>query len=224
MFLVASDYDRTLANEKNGFIISDDVKSKVNEFSKKYPFVVVTGREKRFINVLANGLTPTAWVLENGPLLLIGEKEVYLVDKEWFEIREKIIEKLEKLGLRYSVGKIIIYLDNAVNFGNKLKFDCARVEWNRNDAMIMPKNMDKGKGLLELIKILKFNGKIIAVGDSQNDIPLFNVADFKVAVANALDEIKKIADLVLDEENGKGVISLLEMVESNYFLKKINID
>ncbi len=224
MFLVASDYDRTLANEKNGFIISDDVKNKVNEFSKKYPFIVVTGRERKFINVLANGLNPTAWVLENGPLLLIGNNEIHLVNKEWFEVREKVIEKLEKLGLRYSVGKIIIYLDNAVNFSNELKFDCARVEWNRNDAMIMPKNMDKGKGLLELIKILKFKGKIIAVGDSQNDIPLFNVADFKVAVGNALDEIKKIADLVLNEENGKGVISLLEMIESGYFLKKVDID
>lgn len=224
MLLVASDYDRTLASEKNGFVISDEVKEKVNEFSRKYPFVVVTGRERKFINVLAKGLNPTAWVLENGPLLLIGEKEIYLVDEEWFEIRKKITEKLEKLGLRYSLGKIIIYLDNAVNFADKLNFDYARVEWNRNDAMIMPKNMDKGKGLLELVKILNFKGKIIAVGDSENDIPLFKVADYKVAVANALDEVKRLADLVLDEENGKGVISLLEMIESGDLFEKININ
>jgi hypothetical protein len=224
LFLVASDYDRTLASEKNGFIISDEVKEKVNEFSKKYPFVVVTGRERKFIKVLAKGLNPTAWVLENGPLLLIGEKEIHLVDEDWFEIRQSIVEKLEKLGLRYSVGKIIIYLDNVGNFSNKLRFDCARVEWNRNDAMIMPKNMDKGKGLLELVKILNFKGKIIAIGDSQNDIPLFKVADYKVAVANALDEVKKIADLVLNEENGKGVMSLLEMIESGNLFKKIDIN
>ncbi len=67
--------------------------------------------------------------------------------------------------------------------------------------------------------MLEFKGKIIAVGDSQNDVSLFKVADFKVAVNNALREIKEISDLVLNKDDGQGIIELLNYIESGEIYK-----
>lgn len=224
MFLVASDYDRTLASEKNGFIIDKEVAYRVNEFVKKFPFVVVTGREKKFIDILANGLKPTAWILENGALILLDGKEHYLVNDEWLTVRDNITAKLDKMGLSYSMGKIIIYLDKIDKFKNKLSFNNARIEWNRSDAMIMPSYVDKGYGLKQFIEMINFKGKTIGVGDSENDISLFRSVNYKVAVGNALKEIKEIADIILDEEDGKGIIKLLNMIESGEITKILRVN
>lgn len=223
VFLVASDYDRTLASESKGFVIDEEVARRVNEFAKRFYFVVVTGREKRFIDVLARGLRPTAWILENGSLIYKDEREYCLASEDWFREREKIVRELEALKIPYSLGKIIVYLDGADKVRHKLAFENVRVEWNRNDAMIIPPYVNKGYGLKKFVEMINFKGKIIAVGDSENDISLFNVADYKVAVGNALKEIKEIADIVLEEENGKGIIKLLDMVERGEIQKLLRL-
>lgn len=84
--------------------------------------------------------------------------------------------------------------------------------------MILPKDVDKGRGVLFIKNLLNFKGKVIAFGDSQNDIPLFRVADVKVAVSNALPEIKELADIVLDKPNGQGVIDFLSKILSGEIL------
>lgn len=84
----------------------------------------------------------------------------------------------------------------------------------------MPHNVSKGNAVLFLKSYLGFKGKTIGIGDSQNDIPLFNVVDLKVAVANALPEIKSMADIVLDKEDGEGVKDFLLRILNG----EINID
>jgi len=64
------------------------------------------------------------------------------------------------------------------------------------------------------IKAINFRGKVIAVGDGENDLSMFSVADFKVAVANAVPEVKREADLVLSREDGEGVVELLKMIRN----------
>jgi hydroxymethylpyrimidine pyrophosphatase-like HAD family hydrolase len=48
------------------------------------------------------------------------------------------------------------------------------------------------------------------VGDGENDEDLFRIAGFRVAVANAVPELKACADLVTTAENGEGVIELID--------------
>ncbi|EZQ01822.1 MULTISPECIES: phosphoglycolate phosphatase [Acidianus] len=213
MFVIASDYDRTISSELDGFKIKDKVKERINQFSKRFPFIVVTGRERKFISRLALGLNPSLWVLENGAVFLRGNQVIYNVSNDWFSIRNQIVNYLKNKGISFTVGEVIIYVDNAIDQGLE-RVENGRIEWNRSDAMILPENIDKGNGLLKALEIFKIKGKIIAVGDSQNDIPLFRVANYKVAVRNALEEIKAISDHVLTKENGEGIIELLDMIES----------
>ena len=53
-----------------------------------------------------------------------------------------------------------------------------------------------------------FPASTVAVGDGENDVPLFAVAGVSIAVANAVDALKARADVVLTEPNGRGVQSL----------------
>lgn len=209
MYIFVSDFDRTLTCEKDGFKIREDVAEVINEFSKSYPFFVVTGRERKFLNVLAKGLEPTGWVIENGAIVIYQDKEYITVNKEWFKERENIINFLSAKGINYSVGEVIIYVNNAhIELFNGLPTSVS-VEWNRSDAMILPKGVNKGHGVLFIKNSLGFKGKIVAIGDSQNDIPMFQVADVKVAVKNALDTVKSMADIVLPKDDGEGVKEFL---------------
>ena len=219
--MVLSDFDRTLSHEKDNFVIREDVAEVVNEFSKKYFFFVVTGREKRFIDILAKGLNPTGWIIENGGIILLSNKKLKLADEQWFSEREGLLDILRREGIKYSVGEVIVYLNSALDKKNVLDelqskiSEIARIEWNRNDAMIMPKNVSKGNAVKQLKTILNFKGKTIGIGDSQNDISLFEAVDIKVAVANALPEIKRISDIVLDKEDGEGVKEFLKNIIDN---------
>jgi len=219
--LVASDYDRTISDEKDSFVINNAVREKINKFSKNNYFVVVTGRERRFIDRLAYGLEPTGWVLENGALIMINDKVYYNIPKSWPKLRFEIGKRLSAERLNFTYGEVIIYLNNVSNNICDLFSDLyeVSVEWNRSDVMIMPKGVNKGNGIKKFAEILGFKGRIIAVGDSQNDVSLFKAADFKVAVNNALKEIKEMADLVLNKDDGQGIIELLDYIESGEIYK-----
>ncbi|MCF6268086.1 MAG: HAD family hydrolase [Melioribacteraceae bacterium] len=72
----------------------------------------------------------------------------------------------------------------------------------------------KGKGLMRLLKRLKINIEEVAVmGDWHNDRTLFETKAVKVAVENAVIEIKARADFITSKSNEEdGVAEFLEMV------------
>lgn len=64
---------------------------------------------------------------------------------------------------------------------------------------------------LELFKLLNLNPKDAAgVGDGYNDFPLLEACGFKVAMGNAVPELKEIADLVVPTYKEDGVAFLIE--------------
>jgi 3-deoxy-D-manno-octulosonate 8-phosphate phosphatase (KDO 8-P phosphatase) len=76
---------------------------------------------------------------------------------------------------------------------------------------------DKLKGLKELIKMSKTPAPQIAyVGDDLPDLPVIREVGFAAAVANAVDEIKRVADYVARRKGGQGAVR--EIIE--YILKK----
>lgn len=52
--------------------------------------------------------------------------------------------------------------------------------------------------------------KLVAFGDNLNDLPLFQIADRKYATANAVEEIKQLADRVIGSNQQDGVARFLE--------------
>lgn len=72
----------------------------------------------------------------------------------------------------------------------------------------------KGEGLAKLLKHLKININNVAVmGDWYNDRTLFNTDAYKVAVANAVDEIKFKSNFITSgDNNNDGIAEFLELL------------
>lgn len=92
------------------------------------------------------------------------------------------------------IGNLISYIEK--NNYNDLSF----VQSCSFFYEVLPKGISKGKALKELRKLCNFDDyTIVAVGDYYNDIEMLKYADIGVATANASDDVKKIADIVLEE-------------------------
>ncbi len=67
---------------------------------------------------------------------------------------------------------------------------------------------DKSHALAKVIDYLgKYPENVTVFGDSVNDLGMFSLAGTSVAVANALDEVKAVADVVLPHSNDEDAVA-----------------
>ena len=81
---------------------------------------------------------------------------------------------------------------------------------NLDSIDIVSKGCSKGeaiKRVREHFHIKTFAG----IGDSYNDLPMLEVAGLSVAAGNAVEDVKKVCDVVTKADNNEGVIA--EIVE-----------
>lgn len=72
-------------------------------------------------------------------------------------------------------------------------------------------NTSKGEALTFLMRKLGIKKEeLMACGDSQNDSQMLKLAGIGVAVANADDQVKEIADYITDNHNNDGVAKAIE--------------
>ncbi|MFN3873226.1 MAG: Cof-type HAD-IIB family hydrolase [Ignavibacterium sp.] len=97
-------------------------------------------------------------------------------------------------------------------FGTSVSFFRSHSHDNIYYLEIKKSGSTKAKGLMRLLKHLKLNtSDAIVIGDWYNDIPMFETKAFKVAMANAVPELKRMADYVLSKSNNEdGISEILE--------------
>lgn len=77
---------------------------------------------------------------------------------------------------------------------------------NRIAIMIVPHGTSKASGFRTALARMGLEpGEVIAFGDDRNDVEFLRVAGLRVAVANAIDDVKAEADLVTALPSGAGV-------------------
>jgi hydroxymethylpyrimidine pyrophosphatase-like HAD family hydrolase len=115
---------------------------------------------------------------------------------------------------KQSMRKIEQKMQFPSSFGLKTSFYKSNDQDGVYFLEIRNKNCSKGEGFAKLIKHLKINVKHCAViGDWYNDRSLFRTKAVKIAVANAVDEIKSMADYITEKTNNEdGTAEFLEMV------------
>jgi hypothetical protein len=70
---------------------------------------------------------------------------------------------------------------------------------------------DKGSALaFVLAKIGISTHQVMAIGDNRNDLPMFDLAEVKVAMGNAIEEIKQVATIIAPSNEDEGVAWVLE--------------
>lgn len=85
-----------------------------------------------------------------------------------------------------------------------------------NDIHVTNRNATKEHAIAELLKILNVRQEnTIGVGDGHNDIHLFNAVKHKVAMGNAVDELKAAANEVIGLVTDDGFAEYLERLSND---------
>lgn len=74
----------------------------------------------------------------------------------------------------------------------------------------------KHMALLEYAKLMNINpAEILGVGDSYNDYPLLTACGVKVAMGNSPQELKDIADYVVNTQQENGILDVINLVSNS---------
>ncbi|HTE32469.1 MAG TPA: HAD-IIB family hydrolase [Chryseolinea sp.] len=197
-----------------------DALRQVKETGRK--LVLVTGRELADLErVFPEYKVFDYIVAENGALIHFVETGV----EELLGQRpsENFITELKNRGVHpLSVGRVIVatrephektVLDVIKQSGIELQ-----MIFNKGAVMILPSGINKATGLQALLKMRHLSiHNTIAIGDAENDSAMLEIAEYSVAVNNALPALKERADFVTIADAGDGVRELLlKVVEDEH--------
>jgi hypothetical protein len=130
-------------------------------------------------------------------------------------VESELDEALAGRGVPYRRGQVLLathtaFEDRIQDEIRRLGLEC-RLVYNRGELMILPPGVSKGFGLSKALGELGISyHNTIAVGDAENDHSLLGACEFGAAVANAVEGLKRHADLVLEQADGDGVAALLD--------------
>ena len=76
---------------------------------------------------------------------------------------------------------------------------------------IMPKNIDKASSLSRMLKTVGLKQEdVICCGDGYNDVTMVAYAGIGVAMANARDEVKAVADYITGSNDEDGLVDVID--------------
>jgi len=213
--LLAFDYDGTLAT--GGSVAPSTLDALKDLLITGRKLVLVSGRQLPELIDIFPELALFAWVIaENGGVIhetATGQSDV-IGDPPPAEF----LRALEERGIEpVARGRVIVatassYSDTLLTLIQSMALT-HRVILNKDSAMILPEGVNKGSGLLWVLKRLGLSKEdVIGVGDGENDADLFRVSGLRVAVANAVSELKEMADWVTPGSAGSGVEQLSELL------------
>ncbi|HET6403643.1 MAG TPA: HAD hydrolase family protein [Candidatus Thermoplasmatota archaeon] len=199
---LATDYDRTLTDlELRPVPEVFDALARARAAGRKV--IIVSGRGLDFLEREVGHLAD-AIVGENGCFLLHGGSRVCLAPT--MELR-RVLTALDipvELGEAMASADVeheAMLRDAFANAG--IDVDLIR---NRDRVMVLPRGIDKAAGVLAALDALRIPPeKAAAAGDGENDVVLLQAVGYGIAVSNAVDELKEVADHVSDEVGGHGV-------------------
>lgn len=199
---LCSDYDRTLTDATLKPVPEAlDALRAARAAGKRV--VIVSGRDMDFLLRELGGFAD-ALVAENGCFLHVGGETRRLAPEvDLHTALAEIVVPLEK-------GRAFASAD--VEHEEMLRETLARagvqadLVRNRDRVMVLPKGVDKAMGALAALEALGVAPeRTAAAGDGENDLPLLSSLGYGIAVANAVPELKEIADHVTEEHGGLGL-------------------
>jgi hydroxymethylpyrimidine pyrophosphatase-like HAD family hydrolase len=215
--ILATDYDGTLA--RDGVVHENTITALERLRATGRRAILLTGRE--LTDILAIFPRPELFdriVAENGALLydpatcreqLLAEPvPLVLIDV----LRSRQVQPL-------AVSRAILHTrvgnERVVRAAiDELKLD-VQVVLNKGSAMVLPRGIDKASGLVAVCESMQIRLEdVVGIGDAENDLPLLMAAGLAVATSNALPEVKQIANLVTEGEDGDGVAEFVEQLVS----------
>src|SRR5690349_1522840 len=211
--VLAAGFDGTLARDGRCDERCVDALREISATGRK--LILVTGRElRRLLEVFPEARVFDYIVAENGAVLhrtatrhseILGQAPPEILLQE---LRRRQIAPL-------SVGSSIIttraeHREAVSDALRKLKLHLDyELVTNDEALLILPPGIDKASGIDEALRELGVSRhNLVAIGNAENDLPLFASAEHAVAVANAADSVKQAADRTTDGSYCDGFLEL----------------
>ncbi len=153
-----------------------------------------------------------AIVAENGAVVYFPRRDA--VNLPFGQIDPALLQRLDAMGVPLERGMAIAATwpphDEVVLKALRESRNAATVEYNLGGLMVLPPGATKGSGLLYALRELGYSAhNVVACGDGENDLSMFEAAELSVAVANAQPPLKEAADVVLEQPHAAGVQALI---------------
>lgn len=213
---IALDVDGTITDETRKVCLNA-IKAIYGAEDRGIPVIIVTGNimcSTRTISILFG--TSGGLVAENGGVIESHGKRQILGDikecqKAYKFLKSKFnVKKVEYSDQRVSEVAIERNISEEVVKETLKDYD-VEVYDTKFAIHITDPAVDKGSSLEMVARDLDLKtDEIMAIGDSENDIEFLRTAGMKVAVANADEELKAIADYVTQKSYGDGVAEAID--------------
>ena len=191
-----------------------------------YNVIYVTGRSSVEAYVLAvfGGTTRIA-VGENGGAITIAPQEHKLLASrekcmQGYEVLKKSIDGVQTKPVFPRMTEVVLLRTFDLKEGQKI-LDEHGLPLYLSDSKyafhINEKGVDKAYGLREALKMLKADPEeTVAIGDSETDMPMYDICGCSIALGHADENVKKKADYVVAGREGAGLAEAVDYVAFNY--------
>jgi hydroxymethylpyrimidine pyrophosphatase-like HAD family hydrolase len=175
--------------------------------------ILVTSRELRdLLDVFPEARLFDYLVAENGAVVhRPSSRESAILAQAPSEV---LIHELRRRDVKpLSVGSVVVTTSNShrevlTNVIQKLQLDSYVLD-NGDTVAVLPVGVNKVTGVQQALEELGLSShNLVAIGDAENDIALFEFAEHGVAVANATSAVKRVADRVTRAASAEGVAEL----------------
>lgn len=191
----------------------------------KVPVILATGNTACFTKAAAKLIGTSEMIIaENGGVVLtkFDGEEILNVPQDCLEKCELVYHllsnyfELEKLDPKMRKSEIAVRRNFNVNKAREIlrnsefSSDVDLVD-SGYAIHIKSKKVNKSLGLKKIMEITGLRPEeIAAFGDSENDIEVFRIAGYSIAVANAVPQLKQIASYITKHEYGDGFVEGVE--------------
>jgi len=216
----AVDIDGTIT-ENGGGRINLDALSVLRHLTKiGHNVIFVSGRSsvEGYLLSVFGGTTRLA-VGENGGCITNGpNNHILLGNKEEcfraFEVIKSKIDNVKEKPVFPRLTEVVLErtfdIEEAKKLviNNNLNVDLADSQYAFH---INSKGINKALGFQKVMKMLSISqNDVIAIGDSETDIPLFKIAETSIALGNSADFVKAEAKIVVSGKAGDGLIEAMD--------------
>jgi len=218
---LATDVDGTLTSKTEGISLQA-IKATRDLESRGIPVILASARPYPILNILREYIrTSGAIVCENGGHVDYRGESRKLGDNnlsgEVFERLQRVHgdEVKEAWTNRYNLVDLALQrtIEKTSILNVLVDFPALRLIDSGFYYHILQRDVDKGKGLRVAAELMGLEtSDIVAIGDSEVDIELLQAAGLGVAVGDASDDLKSVADLVTERSNGLGFSEAVERI------------
>ena len=208
---LACDYDGTLASEDR---IPPSVREALERARKAgLRLLLVTGRTFFELTRVCDCLELfDVVVAENGAVLYYPSSA--MIRDQGPPVPGRLLAELDRRGIYYQVGRVIVGTARGDEGAVKDALAAAGVTrdliHNRAALMLLPANVSKGSGVEQALRGLGLSPHdVLAVGDAENDVSLFDACGFSACPSDSLQTIRERVDWVFPGVHGAGIATAI---------------